>query len=129
MRELRDFELDEKGVPVGWRVPPGQTLVANRGHLWLTVEGHARDIWLLPGMAVALPAGRRVWLSDESPAGDGTAAAFTLVQQHHPLSWRVGIVRLLGWRRASETESGMAAFARLCTVAGEPVSPRAASAG
>ncbi len=83
MRELRIFELDEPGRPVSWRAREGQSVKAIEGRLWLTVEGHLADIWLLPGAVFALPAGARVWLSGES---DG--ARFTLAQTPAPLSWR-----------------------------------------
>lgn len=95
MRELRVFELDEPGLPVSWRARDGQTVTAVEGRLWLTVEGHLADIWLLPGVACALPAGARVWLS-----GEGAGARFTLAETPMPWSWRraVALLRLAGQR-------------------------------
>ncbi|MGO4331563.1 DUF2917 domain-containing protein [Cupriavidus sp. 2TAF22] len=95
MRELRIFELDEPGRPVGWRAREGQTVKAIEGRLWLTVEGHHADIWLLPGATCALPAGAMVWLSGESEG-----ARFTLAENPAPLSWRWlgGMARALGHR-------------------------------
>lgn len=75
MQELRDFELDGSGRPVGWRAGAGQRIVAREGRIWLTVEGDSRDVWLRPGDEHALPDGAMVWLSGES-----SGARFTLVQ-------------------------------------------------
>lgn len=80
MRELRTFELDEPGQPVSWRARHGQTVTALEGSLWLTVEGHHRDIWLRAGDTHALTEGERVWLSAES----GTAR-FLLTET--PAAW------------------------------------------
>ncbi|WP_020204928.1 MULTISPECIES: DUF2917 domain-containing protein [Cupriavidus] len=105
MRELRIFELDEPGRPVGWRAREGQTVKAVEGRLWLTIEGHHADIWLLPGACCALPAGARVWLSGESEG-----ARFTLAETPVPLSWRWlailgrALGRRLGQRRAGATQ-------------------------
>ncbi|EHP40800.1 hypothetical protein OR16_23793 [Cupriavidus basilensis OR16] len=104
MRELRIFELDEPGRPVSWRAREGQSVKAIEGRLWLTVEGHLADIWLLPGAVFALPAGTRVWLSGESEG-----ARFTLAETpaSAPLPWRwlgglaSALKRRFGERRAS----------------------------
>lgn len=83
MRELRIFELDEPGRPVRWRAPEGQSVKVLEGRLWLTLEGHHADIWLLPGAVYALPAGATVWLS-----GECEGARFTLAESAAPLWWR-----------------------------------------
>lgn len=86
MRELRTFELDEPGRPVSWRARHGQTVTALEGRLWLTVEGHHRDIWLRPGDTYALAEGERVWLSGDTPD-----ARFLLTETPAPWTLRRGL--------------------------------------
>ena len=95
MRELRTFELDETGRPVGWRARHGQSVTALEGSLWLTVEGHPRDIWLRAGDTLVLTEGDRVWLSAE-----GGAARFQLAETPAPWSLRraVFVIRQLARR-------------------------------
>lgn len=96
MQELKDFQLDGSGRPVGWRAGPDQSIVVREGRVWLTVEGEARDVWLAPGDHHALPEGGMVWLSGEAPG-----ARFTLAQPARPQPLR----RLLAqWRRRARPE-------------------------
>jgi hypothetical protein len=105
MRELRTFELDGSGRPVSWRAREGQTITARQGRLWLTVEGHHADIWLVPGAVIALPEGERVWLS-----GDAPGASFTLTQAASPWSLRrlAKLARAAG-RRLTGRSAGLPA--------------------
>ncbi|MGY8527154.1 DUF2917 domain-containing protein [Paracidovorax citrulli] len=98
MQELRDFELDGSGRPVHWRAGSGERLIARAGRIWLTVEGQAADIWLLPGEAANLPGGCKVWISAGAPG-----SRFTLARPASGLSspWRWALQRLrAGSRRA-----------------------------
>ncbi|MBY4896610.1 DUF2917 domain-containing protein [Cupriavidus sp. AU9028] len=92
MQELRDFELDGSGRPVQWRAGSGERVTARTGRLWLTVEGEAADIWLLPGQTAALPTGGTVWIS-----GEERGSRFTLARPANGLSssWRGAMRRLL----------------------------------
>ncbi|CAG9175459.1 DUF2917 domain-containing protein [Cupriavidus respiraculi] len=105
MRELRTFELDGSGRPVSWRAREGQTITARQGRLWLTVEGHHADIWLVPGDVAVLPEGQRVWLS-----GDAPGASFTLAQAASPWSVRrLAKVARTVVRRATGRPAGLPA--------------------
>lgn len=89
MRELRIFELDEPGHPVGLRAGYGQSVKVLEGRLWVTEEGRLADFWLQPGEVFELAEGGRFWLS-----GDG-AVRFMLAETPAPLSLR----RLVAWLR------------------------------
>ena len=104
MQELRDFELDGSGRPVQWRAGSGERVIARAGRIWLTVEGEAADIWLLPGQSAALPADGKVWIS-----GEESGSRFTLARPAGGLSspWRWAVRRL----RARRGEPALAPLA------------------
>ncbi|WP_158601870.1 DUF2917 domain-containing protein [Pararobbsia silviterrae] len=76
MDELRTFELDEPQVAQALSFVRAATISAISGPIWVTIEGHADDFWLLAGHRIKVPAGRRAWLSAEH-----AGARFT-VQSH-----------------------------------------------
>jgi hypothetical protein len=76
----------------------GDTLQVTQGSIWLTLEGHSRDVWLKAEDCWTMPVGARVWIS-----ADATAAAAFVVRK--PAMRQVSAVSPVGatprWRAAA----------------------------
>lgn len=67
------FQLD-KSQTLALAVVSGAMVQVTQGRIWLTLEGHSRDVWLNTHDRWAVPLDAKVWIS-----GDG-AAVFTVSQ-------------------------------------------------
>lgn len=70
-------------------VRAGDTIHVTHGCIWLTVDGHERDVWLRAGVAWSLPLDARVWISAEPHA---SFLVRKRVESQEPIGRRAG-----GW--------------------------------
>ena len=68
------FQLDTPQQSLALRLASGDMVQVTQGSIWLTLEGHSRDVWLKTHDRWAVPLNAKVWIS-----ADG-AAAFTVSQ-------------------------------------------------
>lgn len=77
MQNSQHFHLDTP-QPLALHLGAGDMIHVTRGCIWLTLEGHARDVWLNAHDTWSVPLGAKVWFSAD------TAAAFTVSSQSAP---------------------------------------------
>ncbi len=77
MQNSQHFQLDTPQT-LALRLGAGDMVHVTQGCIWLTLEGHARDVWLNAHDSWSLPVGATVWFSADS------AAAFTVSSQAAP---------------------------------------------
>ncbi len=64
MVQIEHFELATPRT-VALALSAGCVIRTTSGRLWLTVQGHAEDVWLQAGECWTLPAAGTVWMSAE----------------------------------------------------------------
>ena len=79
MVQIENFELNTPRV-VALPLKAGSEIRVVSGRLWLTLEGHAEDIWLQAGQAWMLPVNGKLWLSAE-PFAEFRIAQTTATQR------------------------------------------------
>lgn len=94
MHQIELYELRTPRV-VALQLKAGSEIRVVRGRLWLTLAGHADDVWLQAGEGWTLPASGSVWLSAE-PAADFRIARCTAT---HRFSEHQGLVAMADFLR------------------------------
>lgn len=61
---------------LGLSLGAGDKVHVTQGCIWLTLEGHSRDVWLNANDSWSVPLQAKVWISTE------TLAAFTVCRHH-----------------------------------------------
>jgi hypothetical protein len=72
MQQIDSFELNSVQV-IALRLRAGSEIRVSSGRLWITISGHASDIWLQSGQTWRLPAAPKraqatLWISAEPSA-------------------------------------------------------------
>ena len=79
MVQIENFELKTPRV-VAMQLKARSEIRVVSGRLWLTLEGHAEDVWLQAGQTWMLPVNGKLWLSAE-PFSEFRIAQATAAQQ------------------------------------------------
>lgn len=77
MQHSQQFHLDTPRA-LALRLAAGDMVHVTQGSIWLTLEGHARDVWLRADGTWSVPLGAKAWISTDS------VAAFTVSQPTPP---------------------------------------------
>lgn len=54
--------------PIALSLKAGDLLQVNTGCIWLTLQGHARDVWVRAEESWSLPLNARVWIGTDNGA-------------------------------------------------------------
>lgn len=68
------FQLETPQQTLALRLAAGDVVQVTQGSIWLTLEGHRRDVWLKTHDQWTVPLNAKVWISSDG------AAAFTVSQ-------------------------------------------------
>lgn len=77
--QTQHFQLDTPHQCLALQVAAGDMVQITRGCVWLTLEGHRRDVWLTAAACWTVPLDARLWISAEC------AAAFSLSRPAIPV--------------------------------------------
>ncbi len=67
MQNSQHFHLDTPQT-LALRLGAGDMVHVTQGCIWLTLEGHSRDVWLNAHDAWSVPLNAKVWVSSDSLA-------------------------------------------------------------
>ncbi|MES2583621.1 MAG: DUF2917 domain-containing protein [Pseudomonadota bacterium] len=62
----QNFQLDTPQQTLALRLAAGAMVQVSRGRIWLTLEGHSRDVWLKAQDRWTVPLDAKVWISAEA---------------------------------------------------------------
>lgn len=76
--QAQHFHLDTPQQSLVLHVIAGDMVQVTQGSIWLTLEGHSRDVWLKAHEPWTVPLDAKAWISAEG------VAVFTVSQQAVP---------------------------------------------
>jgi hypothetical protein len=70
--QTQHFQLDTPQT-LALHLVAGAMLQVTQGSIWLTLEGHSRDVWLKTQDRWTVPLGAKAWISADGPAAFGVS--------------------------------------------------------
>jgi hypothetical protein len=77
--QTQHFQLDTPQHCPALHVAAGDMVQITQGSIWLTLEGHSRDVWLTAPACWTVPLDAKLWISADA------AAAFSLSRPAIPV--------------------------------------------